>query len=215
MANLLLKDGVLAQYPCTMEQLQDDFLDDGVFVTMDAKLPYEREDRDGSVYLLLVPKSKRRPTADFVKEIDPELLDGEWVQAYESRDFTVAEVDSYRVKANARLLTKQNAHADKGIMVNDIRIGTTPGAVADLMGAYEGTRRNPTRVRKVNLAGGKTTLREADLLGIIGLVDDHRQGCHDKGYDISELLDAAGTKTEIDEIINDPVIMGDWPGDTP
>jgi len=204
--NLLLKDGVPVKYGCTLGQLQDDFLDAGVFVTMDADLPYERADRDGSIFLLLTPKAVARPAADKVKEIDPVLVGREWVQAYESRDFTVAEIDAHRNRAKARLISKQTHHANKGIIVRGIRIGTTPDALADL---------TPDRARKVNLPGGRTTLTVAQLLSIADLVKDHRQGCQDKGFDISETLDGLTTKTAIDDLMNDDAIMSGWPGDTP
>ena len=121
-----------------------------------------------------------------------------------------ATLDEYKEEKIGFVVDKQYQVADSGIDVNGLFVATTIDSISEITGAVQGNGRNPTKIRKVNLRGGRIQADKATLEALAEAVDDYRQACHDRGYDICELISAATTKPEIDSILNTEMNIG-WP----
>ena len=111
------------------------------------------------------------------------------------------------------ILARQKMESEKGTNVGGFEVGTDVDAMAGLiifnLGLVSG-RDNANTLRKINIKGKSITANAALIADLIGGIDDHRQACHDRGYEISAMVSAASTLNEVDTTMENELNIG-WP----
>ena len=201
MPNVIIKDGAVVRWPATVNSLRH--LAQGVSIPRNAKAPIT-----AGGFTLMTPAATAAPVNDIVRETAPIFIDSVVTQQWHSAAFTAEELDVYRAQIVAQILARQQKEADAGVLLNGLLVDTRRSAVAELVGAVDGMRRARVSSRKINIGGGRLEVNVAQLEAMIDAVDDHRQACHDRGFSLGELVDAAADKAAIDLIS----INEGWPG---
>jgi len=126
-------------------------------------------------------------------------------------DAAMPALSDHKQLAIDRAVDRQYQEADKGMLFNGLTISTTIASMTEITGAVQGNGRSPTRVRKINLRSGRVQMNKAELEAMADAVDNFRQLCHDRGYAICELIDAAVDKPGVDAVADAEIGTG-WPG---
>ena len=132
------------------------------------------------------------------------------VEEEAAADAALPTLEGTRQSAIDAVVDRQYREADKGTTVAGLFVATTIDSIAEITGAVQGNGRNPANVRKINLRGGRVQMNKAQLEAIADSVDDYRQLCHDRGFDICNLIDLAVDKSAIDTVISAEIDIG-WP----
>ena len=141
-----------------------------------------------------------KSTAETVGELRSVWNERGWSNiAYVAPD-TSGELAAQKIIQINKVVNLQYQKSDTTIDFFGKTLNTNMEAVTELTGALDGMRRSVVASRKVNMRTGRALTNTATIEAMVDVIDAHRQACHDRGYDLGVLIDAATTLGELEAI---------------
>jgi len=150
------------------------------------------------------------PEGEVVEEIDPALIEGQWVRQWNSRDMTIEEFEVYRMQRREEINTLRDQKETEGFEFNGVMFDSDERSASRILVAATAATASILANQPFALTwrAKDNSLVELDAMGLLamnGALAVHGNGLHDVANALKLEIDAAYSKAELDAV--------SWPQD--